>query len=89
MVHGQKEIDDRRASSGGDVSNFFGTLAFTTPVRVEAVIHTETQFGYALFRTQLFNMADPPNVSKIQPGYNAEPGGRISWRSVMRITSCA
>jgi hypothetical protein len=28
MVDGQKEIDDRRASSGGDISNFFGTRAF-------------------------------------------------------------
>jgi hypothetical protein len=28
MADGQKEIDARRASSGGDVSNFFGTRAF-------------------------------------------------------------
>jgi hypothetical protein len=28
MGDGQKEIDDRRASSGGDISNFFGTRAF-------------------------------------------------------------
>jgi hypothetical protein len=28
MADGQKEIDDRRASSGGDISNFFGTRAF-------------------------------------------------------------
>src|ERR1700729_4342648 len=28
MTDGQKEIDDRRASSGGDISNFFGTRAF-------------------------------------------------------------
>ena len=45
----------------------------TTPSGIEAVIHTETQFGYALFRTQLFNMADLPNVSKIQAGYHAGP----------------
>jgi hypothetical protein len=44
-----------------------------TPAGIKAVIHTETQFGYALFRTQLFNMADLPNVSKIQSGYHAEP----------------
>jgi hypothetical protein len=45
----------------------------TTPAGIKAVAHTETQFGYALFRTQLFNMADLPNVSKIQSGYHAEP----------------
>jgi hypothetical protein len=28
MADGQKEIDERRASSGGDMSNFFGTRAF-------------------------------------------------------------
>jgi hypothetical protein len=28
MADGQKEIDDRRASSGGDISRFFGTRAF-------------------------------------------------------------
>ncbi len=28
MADGQKEIDDRRASSRGDISNFFGTRAF-------------------------------------------------------------
>jgi hypothetical protein len=28
MADGQKEIDARRASSGGDISNFFGTRAF-------------------------------------------------------------
>jgi hypothetical protein len=44
-----------------------------TPAGIKAVIHSETQFGYALLRTQLFNMADLPNVHKIQSGYHAEP----------------
>jgi len=44
-----------------------------TPAGVKAVIHTETQFAYALFRTQLFNMADLAKVNKIQSGYHAEP----------------
>lgn len=44
-----------------------------TPKGVKAVIHTETQFAYALFRTQLFNMADLPKVNKIQSGYHVEP----------------
>ncbi len=45
----------------------------TTPAGIKAVIHTETQFGYALFRTQLLSMADLPNVNNIQSGYHAEP----------------
>jgi hypothetical protein len=44
-----------------------------TPDGVKAVLRTETQFAYALFRTQLFNAADLPNVNKIQAGYKAEP----------------
>src|ERR1700679_2372482 len=44
-----------------------------SPAGIKGVIHTETQFGYALFRTQLFNMADLSNVSKIQSGSHAEP----------------
>jgi hypothetical protein len=44
-----------------------------TPAGVKAVIHCETQFAYALFRTQLFNMADLPKVNKIQDGYKAQP----------------
>ena len=43
-----------------------------TPGGAKAVIRTETQFAYALFRTQLFNLADLPNVNKIQAGYHAE-----------------
>jgi hypothetical protein len=45
----------------------------STPAGVKAVIRTETQFAYALFRTQLLNMADLPKVNKIQAGYHAEP----------------
>ena len=44
-----------------------------TPAGVKAVIRTETQFAYGLFRTQLFNSADLSNVNKIQAGYHAEP----------------
>jgi hypothetical protein len=44
-----------------------------TPAGVKAVIRSETQFAYLLLRTQLFNMADLPNVNKIQSGYHAQP----------------
>jgi hypothetical protein len=43
-----------------------------TPAGIKAVIACETQFAYVLFRTQLFNMADLPNVNHIQAGYLAE-----------------
>ena len=32
-----------------------------------------TQFSLAVFRTQLFNPADMPNVVKVQSGYKAQP----------------
>ena len=44
-----------------------------TPAGIKAVLHSETQFAYALFRTQLFNMADLPKVNRIQSEYKAEP----------------
>lgn len=44
-----------------------------TPEGVKAVVRSETQFAYGLFRTQLFNLADLANVNKIQDGYRAEP----------------
>ncbi len=43
------------------------------PKGIKAVIRTETQFAYALFRTQLFNAADLSKVNKIQSEYHAEP----------------
>src|SRR5664279_1486897 len=43
-----------------------------TPKGVTAVMQSETQFAYILFRTQLFNPADLSNVKKIQAGYHAQ-----------------
>jgi hypothetical protein len=43
------------------------------PKGVKAVLQTETEFAYLLFRTQLFNPADIDNVRKIQAGYHAQP----------------
>ncbi|HEY7209955.1 MAG TPA: DUF1254 domain-containing protein [Bryobacteraceae bacterium] len=45
----------------------------SAPSGIKGVIRAETQFAYALFRTQLFNMADLPKVNQIQAGYHAEP----------------
>ena len=44
-----------------------------TPPGVKAVIRSETQFAYVLFRTQLFNLADLSKVNKIQSEYRALP----------------
>ena len=44
-----------------------------TPEGVKAVFRCETDFAYALFRTQLFNPDDLQNVKKIQSGYGARP----------------
>ena len=44
-----------------------------SPKGIKAVLNSETDFAYILFRTQLFNTADLANVKKIQAGYKAEP----------------
>ncbi len=44
-----------------------------TPAGIRDVVRFETEFAYALFRTQLFNPGDLDNVKKIQKGYKAEP----------------
>jgi len=44
-----------------------------TPPGIKKVFHSTTQFGLTIFRTQLFNADDMPNVVKIQAGYKAQP----------------
>lgn len=44
-----------------------------TPAGIKAVIRSETDFAFVLYRTQLFNAADIENVKKIQAGYRVEP----------------
>ncbi len=43
------------------------------PKGIKKVFPLETQFGLAIFRTQLFNAADIANVNKIQAGYTVQP----------------
>jgi hypothetical protein len=40
---------------------------------IAKVFRSETQFSLIIFRTQLFNEADSPNVTKVQAGIRAEP----------------
>jgi len=43
-----------------------------TPKGVKKVIRSETEFIFALYRTQLFNPGDLDNVKKVQAGYKAQ-----------------
>jgi hypothetical protein len=44
-----------------------------TPDGIKKVFESSTPFAGAIFRTQLFNAADMPNVVKVQSGYKAQP----------------
>ena len=44
-----------------------------TPAGIRKVFHSTTPFGLTVFRTQLFNSEDMPNVVKVQAGYKAQP----------------
>ena len=44
-----------------------------TPPGIKKVFNSSTQFSMVIFRTQLFNPEDMPNVIKIQDGYKAQP----------------
>ncbi len=44
-----------------------------TPAGINKVFTSTTPFALILFRTQLFNPADMPNVEKVQAGYKAQP----------------
>ena len=44
-----------------------------TPPGISRVFRSTTPFSLTIFRTQLFNPADMPNVVKVQAGYKAQP----------------
>jgi hypothetical protein len=44
-----------------------------TPAGIKKVFSSTTPFAFTIFRTQLFNPADMPNVEKVQAGYKAQP----------------
>src|SRR5713101_2674415 len=44
----------------------------TTPKGVKKVIRSETEFVFAVYRTQHFNPGDLDNVKKVQDGYKAQ-----------------
>jgi len=44
-----------------------------TPAGIKKVFQSTTPFTPSIFRTQLFNAGDMPNVVKVQAGYKAQP----------------
>lgn len=44
-----------------------------TPAGIKKVFKSSTPFGLTIFRTQLFNAEDMPNVVKVQAGHKAQP----------------
>jgi hypothetical protein len=63
-------------ATGDDAGNFL--LAGPdwhgeTPPGIKAVIRSETEFAFVLYRTQLFGPDDIDNVKKIQAGYKVQP----------------
>jgi hypothetical protein len=44
-----------------------------TPAGIKKVFSSTTPFALTLFRTQLFNAEDMPNVQKVQAGYKVQP----------------
>lgn len=44
-----------------------------TPTGIKQVFQSTTPFPLAIFRTQLFNAGDMPNVEKVQAGYKGQP----------------
>jgi hypothetical protein len=44
-----------------------------TPGQIKQVFHSTTPFTVIIFRTQLFDASDMPNVIKIQAGYKVQP----------------
>jgi hypothetical protein len=44
-----------------------------TPPGIKQVFHSTGKFSAVIFRTQLFNAADMPNVVKVQAGYKVQP----------------
>ena len=43
------------------------------PAGIKKAFSSTTPFAFAIYRTQLFNPADMPNVEKVQAGYKVQP----------------
>ena len=43
------------------------------PAGIQQVFHSTTEFSLAVYRTQLFDAKDMPNVKRVQAGYRVQP----------------
>jgi hypothetical protein len=63
-------------ATGSEAGNFLVVGPGWTgekPEGIKQVFQSTTPFGLTIFRTQLFNADDMPNVVKVQQGYKAQP----------------
>ena len=60
-------------NDGGDFLLAGPNWSGEKPQNVRAVIKSETEFAFVLYRTQLFRPADIENVKRIQSGYKVQP----------------
>jgi hypothetical protein len=63
-------------ATGPDAGNYLVTgpgWNGETPAGINKVFQSTTPFAITVFRTQLFNPDDMPNVVKVQSGYKAQP----------------
>lgn len=63
-------------TTGNDAGCFMVTgpeWSGEAPAGIEKTFRSETEFSFVIYRTQLFNPADMPNVVKIQAAYTAQP----------------
>src|ERR1700733_9616287 len=67
-------IGSRRTGTGaGDYMVVGPDWKGEKPSHIKEVFHSTTPLSAVIFRTQLFNPADMPNVVKIQAGYKVQP----------------
>jgi hypothetical protein len=60
-------------SGGGDFLIAGPAWTGETPEGITKVVRCETEFAYALYRTQLFGPDDLANVKRVQSGYQVRP----------------
>jgi hypothetical protein len=66
-------VGSRTTGNGGGKYLIAGpTWKGETPKGIDKVFRCETEFTFAIFRTQLFNPADIENVKKVQSGYKLQ-----------------
>jgi len=67
------QIGSRTTGNGGGHFMLAGPSSKgETPKGIAAVLRSETEFGWAFYRTQLFDPADLDNVKTVQAGYKVQ-----------------